>query len=780
MASRRTQSRLSKLWQFPLLVVSLGLFGYAGYLFIDPQPGPTIDDKIDVARVLLKQKRAEAANEQLNRLLSTEKLDLDREAKVHLMVAESIEQAMKQRRDTSRTLHARIIDQSRIAISQGVKVTADVLRRMGESYESLERNAEALESYRKAIALDASLALHLQRKVIDLQLDSNDPGPAEFSLEAYLKSHDLSDTERAWAMSQQARLLIARENYPEARSLLNSALLLDPDPLTQGEANYWLGVCALRLGDSTGAGRLLRLARDQLKTQHALDGDAAYVLGTIHQEKREFQLAMSFYQDVLVGHPDAAVATPARLSRGVCRIELKEDEAGLQDLHDLVNQVTTRQSREKYKSIAVTGLRQATATLASRGQYEGALEVLAYEQMLVPEPGPQFFARLGDVLDRRADQIDETIAVASAPEKIRRIKLVRETRTRAGDAFVAYSRGLTLLDDKGYGDALWKGVDLYDRASNTQNVISSLELFVAERPEDPLAPSALLRLGRAYQASGLFDKAIAAYQRNQFRYPQSLAASKSAVPLAQAYIAKGPESCSKAESVLLSVVDNNPLITPAAEEFKMGLWELAQLYYRTNRYEAAVARLEELVQRYPTDERVGQLTFLMADSYRKSASLLEVRAINTATGPGSQPIDLTEATQARRERLVKARTLYDKTMDLYRTAPPKTETDRLYNKLSHFYRADCLYDLGSFEESIKAYDQAAFRYQDDPSALAAYVQIVNAYCALGKIDEAKTANERAKWLLRRMPQEAFADGTFAMPKTYWEQWLKWTSAAGMW
>jgi hypothetical protein len=31
-----------------------------------------------------------------------------------------------------------------------------------------------------------------------------------------------------------------------------------------------------------------------------------------------------------------------------------------------------------------------------------------------------------------------------------------------------------------------------------------------------------------------------------------------------------------------------------------------------------------------------------------------------------------------------------------------------------------------------------------------------------------------------MPQEAFTDGSFAMPKAYWEQWLKWTGESGMW
>ena len=59
-------------------------------------------------------------------------------------------------------------------------------------------------------------------------------------------------------------------------------------------------------------------------------------------------------------------------------------------------------------------------------------------------------------------------------------------------------------------------------------------------------------------------------------------------------------------------------------------------------------------------------------------------------------------------------------------------------------------------------------------------KIVNAYCAMGRTNEAKTANERAKWLLRRMPPDAFKSGGFTMPKEYWDKWLQWTASAGLW
>ena len=138
-----------------------------------------------------------------------------------------------------------------------------------------------------------------------------------------------------------------------------------------------------------------------------------------------------------------------------------------------------------------------------------------------------------------------------------------------------------------------------------------------------------------------------------------------------------------------------------------------------------------------------------------------------------------EAASARRERLGKAKILFDRVIDIAQSTPPTSDLDKLYLKLSNFYRADCLYDLGQYEPAIKLYDSATLRYQDDPSAVAAYMQIVNAYCALGRFDDARTANERAKWLLRKMPQSAFDAAKMAMPKQYWDDWLRWTTESGM-
>jgi tetratricopeptide (TPR) repeat protein len=227
------------------------------------------------------------------------------------------------------------------------------------------------------------------------------------------------------------------------------------------------------------------------------------------------------------------------------------------------------------------------------------------------------------------------------------------------------------------------------------------------------------------------------------------------------------------------LIEENPQVTPEAQEFRESLLELAHLYYKTARYEMAIARLEEVAQRYRDDQIKGQLLFLMADSYRKSAALLDER-IKSASPTTNPAVDLAEAGKARAQRLLKAKDLYQRVIDHFRADGPAGELDRLYYKLSHFYRADCAYDLGEYLEAIRLYDDAAFRFQEDPSALAAYVQIVNANVALGRIEEAKAANERAKWMLRRMPAQVFDSTSFAMPKPSWEQWLKWSGESGLW
>src|SRR5665213_2598079 len=286
--------------------------------------------------------------------------------------------------------------------------------------------------------------------------------------------------------------------------------------------------------------RVLRISRDQLRNGHPLDPQAAYLIGKIRQEQNDPRQAISFYETVMVDYPESPPVPLARLGRAQCRIAIGQDDAALTDIHDLVAELGARKSREIFRAEAISGLKHASAALAAKDNLKAALEVIGNEQVLDTDPPPDFFARLGGLLQRRADQVEASVASApTVAEKDKRHQQAVILRIQAGDSQMALARGLTMSDDRGQADAILKAVDLYDAAGASDRAISALEKYATERPGDGQTPAAPLRLGRFYQVMGRFDKAIAAFQKIQFRYPQSLAASRSGVLLAQCLIAKG-------------------------------------------------------------------------------------------------------------------------------------------------------------------------------------------------------------------------------------------------
>ena len=60
----------------------------------------------------------------------------------------------KQRRIKNKTNYQSIIDQTKLALADGVQPDADIYRRLAESHEALERPAEALAAYQQSLAAD--------------------------------------------------------------------------------------------------------------------------------------------------------------------------------------------------------------------------------------------------------------------------------------------------------------------------------------------------------------------------------------------------------------------------------------------------------------------------------------------------------------------------------------------------------------------------------------------------------------------------------------------------
>ena len=298
---------------------------------------------------------------------------------------------------------------------------------------------------------------------------------------------------------------------------------------------------------------------------------------------------------------------------------------------------------------------------------------------------------------------------------------------RAGDYYIQHATSVASLDDEAFGHSLWNGAVSYDKAKLWDQAIEFYAEFVKARPTDPRQLKARRHLGIAYQSNGQPKVALDLFTQLVEEHGQSPEAYKALVPLARAHITL--EDFDSAKRVLIHVVNNHPALTPESNEYRESLVELGKLYHREGSFERAIERLSEADQRYGQTREGPMVRYTLADSYRQS--VLTVDQELTRSMPQSRRVEL----QAQRARhLERAQELFNRAINDLSARKPSEQTDveRIALRNAYFFRADCAYDLGRFEESIGLYDLAAKRWESDPASLIALVQIVNAYCELGR------------------------------------------------
>ncbi|NJL31845.1 MAG: tetratricopeptide repeat protein [Phycisphaerales bacterium] len=329
---------------------------------------------------------------------------------------------------------------------------------------------------------------------------------------------------------------------------------------------------------------------------------------------------------------------------------------------------------------------------------------------------------------------------------------------------------ITIKDVREHSDSLWKSAHCYEKAQLWRKAIDVLLQFAKAMPGDPRQLEALHRLGMAHLADRQYAVAVEFFRRILEENPRSPTAHQSHVPLARSLMALN--RLDEAMIELQRVVTDHPALKPDSVEYRAALVELGRLHYRQRQFEAAIQRLNEADERYGQATEGATIRFLMADSYRQSVPQIE------ETLKQQLPLSRRQALAAERaRRLDRAQSLYGQVVTELDARKPASmsEAEKLYRRNAYFYRADCAYDLGKYDQAITLYDAAVKHFDADPSSLMALVQIVNAYCEMGRLDEARVANDRARAQLKRIPKEAFDDPSLPMNRQHWEDWLKFTS-----
>jgi tetratricopeptide (TPR) repeat protein len=786
---------LSQVWQLPVLAGSLILFGFGLYMAAPRAQPPDYVGPLDAAEARLK---AEQYGESLKLLEAAEPnatfMPRPLQARMKLLEADAVSLGAAKEGWHKASNHKEVVANYLAAEKLGVKLGEPQVRRLAESYAALGEVEQALEMLAKLGEGGAIGRQDLLKAAVMATIGESPllPERVTQSIERLRVEPGLLRANAIWCAAREGQLLLMQKK-PAVDLLLRRYAQLknaveEKADTALAELMLALGKAYLAESDSKNAERWLLKAREAFAPTDPLNGDTLVALGRIRFEEGSPAESVELFSQVVARFTSTPAYTEAMIGKADSNARLDDMEKAIEDYEAAVGLVLEPKCPAELRAHLIDSLQTQGDLRFGRGEYDLTLRFISLQQRLYTPPLPaELLGRFAVTHERSARKL-LGVADGEPDGEQHWKKLDGETRIKAAgeygaaaEAFRMHAESVKGRDDAAYASSLWKSADFFDKSGQHKQAIAAFTEYVQARPADPRRLEGIYRLAQSHQADGQYDPAIELYQRLLDDAPKSREAYSSLVPLARCLVAKGPKFIDRAEHVLLSIVTDNEVLRPESREYREALVELGQLYYHRAEegdFEKAIDRLNEVVKRYGGtlgESELPELLFQLGDAHRKSVEQMD-RKLAGSLPPSQRAAMVAE----RAKRLDAAREDFDAVIITYEGQDPKTlaELPQLYLRNSYFYRADCAYDLRQFEGpdgSVELYNKALQRYEKHPSALVALVQIVNSYSELGQWDKARATNERAKEVLKRIPDGAFEDPTLPMSRQHWQRWLDWSS-----
>ncbi len=778
------KERVAGRWQIPLFVFSLFMLAGA-FLRVIPSATPSTFAEISE---YLNTLVAGGLNDQViqfgERLLADEEPHTPAElAPVHLAMARAqYAEAIQSRVQTAGAGQA-VVEHYSHAVSGGLPLTVDDRVRRGWAYEWQRDHIAAEEDFRKAVDEGIEEASELRKHLVQLHREKLGTPPDEVQallneLLAHVEDHRLDL--RLWAI--EALLEVGEElgTLEEAATLLvrNEDRFHGTD--LQNRFDFLKALVLFRTGHYDDAETFLRTLRNRTRPGEETHAASGWLLGRVVLSDGEPQRpleALSFFTDVIAHHPGSAYAAASRVGQAEAYVHLERHDDAISTYRMAIEDLEALRSK---RLVDLEVLRTSLGVMADLQRQKGDSEAsLAYIRLAVSlidredsEQAILLLSQLARALEQHAGQlggVDDEAAADPESAGPSGSPTMRRLYAEAASTYLRLAKMGTLNESRSAGWN-WQAAELFVKAGELARAVDLFHAFVAERPGNPLVPRAILRMAQLHSAMGHPDESIAAYQECYRRFPRTLDGSRALVPLAESYLAKGPGNEELAEKTLRIVLEDSQVFTPQAPEFANALFLLGDVLSRQGSYERAIATFEEALERYPDDPRASRAYFLLADAYRRSAlALKEKMAEATFVG---------ELQQMQREsttRFEQAGRLYRRLIDEYeaRGTDELTPLEELQRRHAALYEADCCFEIRDYRRALKLYEEAAAKFKNSSSGLAAYVQIINCHVFLSRPLEARAALARALILVDSIPGDAFDQSVSPETRDDWRRYFEW-------
>ena len=316
-----------------------------------------------------------------------------------------------------------------------------------------------------------------------------------------------------------------------------------------------------------------------------------------------------------------------------------------------------------------------------------------------------------------------------------------------------------------YTDDLWKSAEDYYRGHSYTSTVRLLNKYLENEPERRNA-QALLRLGQAHLALDDIPASIAALAECIEFHPRDSATYQARIDCAKAHWYQG--DADEAEQLLRENLTGSTL-KPNSQEWKDSLFTLGLLLHERGEYEQAIATLEEAVQRYPQDPQTLLAQYVTGESYRRWADHLLERVQQARTS--SERDKFNQMAMARLEEALHYFDVVQRNITLRSHGIHNNALMGAMLRNCYMLEGTVLFDLGRYEDAIKAYSNVSSLYPNDPFVLETFVQIANCWRRLDRSDKARGAIQQAQIALDQLPTDADFTTSTSFNREEWRMLL---------
>lgn len=769
-------------WQTPVFLAGVVVFGSAIYRMSLNHRSLSFEEELQRIEILRQSGALTRLNAYLIYLMKDVERPTSERAELHRQMVNAVHLAESDYETHRPENIESIITNFDRAAALGSTMSGDDWIALADAYFWSNQAEEGIRSLRQSLRVGASRADAVRRRLVEqaIAANANDHEDTIEDIDAIIDDVRSTAGNYLWAVGLRVRWYLRKGDSASALSLIDDARpRLDGTPELP-MLRYYEALCLKHLDRTDEAEAIARSLRDSVESLDELWGRTGWLLGEIELDGGRPDSALAMFEDVGRAYEVGPLHDGCDMGRAEALVALNQPERALEAFAELRDGLPmTGQHEFVDRDVLRVRLTTVGRSLDVAGQHDLGVQYLELAISLVPagedELRSQYLGQIALGLRSAARSIDLASAGELDRERYRRLHL------RAAEASLAMGR-LANLDNGRAAEAMEAAADDLDRGGEIDRMIAVLESFTSRFTNEQVGSvraRVLMRLARAYEAKGRYRDAVGEYQSVIAEYPRQPEALDAMVPLAACQLHLGGEDAARGEALLVDIVDDrgrDVLFTPSAREYRDALVLLGEHYVvpemstdsstsegpeaEEARLAKGITRLEDALSLYPDDGRVGRLTFLLAEAYRRGASLLAARSLATDAA-------------ARREVERRLRFAHQRYSEVKRRlarmdSGELTTLDATYLRAAYLYLGDCLFDLNDFERAVEAYRETAWRYENEPAAVAAMMQVVNCYFRLGRGEEARAALARMKWLLKKIPADAFDGVTGMSPKSYWE------------